>query len=258
MSNAPKKILLLGGTTEAREISEVLANCDDTDAVISLAGRTSTPPAFMIPLRVGGFGGIDGLASYLQDNGVDLLINATHPYANQIAFNAVAASKKAGVPLISIRRPAWTPAKGDRWTMVEDGPAIIRALGRRKARNVFLPLGQKELHHFEAAPRHNYLIRTVEPVGGPLKLPKAKFIQERPPFTKASEIELMTRHKIDVMVMKNSGGSASYPKILAARELGIEVIVLERPKLPDVPVCRSVAEVVMSVHELGLRVKRVA
>jgi len=259
--NASKrhKILLLGGTTEAREIAEVLATFSECDALMSLAGRTSFPASFAIPVRVGGYGGVEGLASFLRENAFDLLINATHPYADKMWQNAIDAAKLADVPLVAFHRPAWTPVAADKWTQVEGVDGAIAVLGRRKARNVFLPLGQKELIKFEAVPRHRYLIRAVESFDPPLNLPKASYIKARPPFDKASERELLTRHNIDVMIVKNSGGNASYAKIVAARDLGIEVIVLSRPFVPAIDHARNVADVVRATAQtLDLRTNRVA
>jgi precorrin-6A/cobalt-precorrin-6A reductase len=193
---------------------------------MSLAGRTTFPAAFPIPVRTGGFGGAEGLASFLRENGFDLIINATHPYATQMWRNAIDAARLADVPLVAFHRPPWTPTTADKWTQVDGVARAITVLGRRKARNVFLPLGHKELIKFEAVPRHRYLIRAIETFDPPLNLPKASYLKARPPFDKASEIELLKKHSIDVMIVKNSGGSASYAKIVAARELGIEVIVI--------------------------------
>lgn len=253
------KILLLGGTTEAREIAEVLAACTESEALMSLAGRTTFPAAFPIPVRTGGFGGAEGLASFLRENGFDLIINATHPYATQMWRNAIDAARLADVPLVAFHRPPWTPTTADKWTQVDGVAGAITVLGRRKARNVFLPLGHKELIKFEAVPRHRYLIRAIETFDPPLNLPKASYLKARPPFDKASEIELLKKHSIDVMIVKNSGGSASYAKIVAARELGIEVIVIRRPFVPEIDYARNVADTVRSVvHALDLRAKRVA
>lgn len=252
------KILLLGGTTEAREIADVLASYAETDSLMSLAGRTTFPAAFSIPVRIGGFGGVDGLAAFLRDNAFDLLINATHPYATQMWGNAIAAAKKAEVPLVLFHRPAWERTAGDVWTEVDSVADAIAVLGKRRRRNVFLPLGRKELVSFEAVPKHRYLIRAIETFDPPLNLPNATYLKARPPFDKASEIALLKKHAIDVMIVKNSGGSASYAKIIAARELGIEVIVVRRPFVPEMKCARNVADVVRAVvQELDLRAKRV-
>lgn len=253
------RILLLGGTTEARAIAEVLAGRQDCETVMSLAGRTTFPASYRVPVRVGGFGGVDGLARHLREGGFDLLINATHPYASQMWVNAIEGTRKAGVPLIAIHRPAWSPQKGDKWIHAESIADAIAMLGRRRSRNVFLPLGRKDLVQFEAVPKHRYLVRAIEIFEPPLKLPNAIYLKARPPFAKADEIALMKKHEIELMIVKNSGGSASHAKLVAARELGIQVIVVARPFVPDIAYCKNVAEVLSAtVHELGLRALRVA
>lgn len=254
-----KKILLLGGTTEAREISEVLAKCANSEAVMSLAGATSIPGAYPLPLRIGGFGGAEGLSRYLVENQIDLLVNATHPYANRMWQNAIDAARQAGVPLVIFHRPEWAPTAADRWSYARDVDAVVSKLRRVRARNVFLPLGRKELIKFEAVPKHRYLIRAIETFDPPLDLPHVTYVKARPPFDKVAEIALMKRHKIDLMVVKNSGGSASYAKMIAARELGIDTMVIRRPYMPGVQHCRNVAETLAAVIEaLGHDEKRVA
>jgi precorrin-6A/cobalt-precorrin-6A reductase len=259
MQSMSTKILLLGGTTEARQIADVLANCDETETTMSLAGRTTSPASFPIPVRIGGFGGVEGLAGYLKVQDIALLLDATHPFAAQMKTNAVEAARLAGIPIVRLHRPAWVAAAGDRWTTVENVAGAIEALGRSKARNVFLPLGRNELVPFEAAPWHRYLIRSIEAFVPPLNLPNAEYIVARPPYTRDGEIDLLKTRAIDVMVAKNSGGAISYAKILAARALGIEVIVIDRPRVPDAPSGQTIAEVLaMVTHQLGLRAKRVA
>lgn len=252
-------ILLLGGTTEAREIAEMLAQCPNMNATLSLAGATTVPGRYALPTRVGGFGGIEGLRSYLIDKRINLLVNATHPYADRMWVNAITAAEQAGVPLVVFHRPEWTPVEGDCWSYSNNVDAAVKKLRRMRVRKVFLPLGRKELAKFEAAPKHRYLIRAIEAFETPLKLPNATYLKARPPFTKAAEIALMRKHEIDLMIIKNSGGSATYAKIAAARELGIETIVIRRPHEADVPHCRTVAQTMSSIAEqLGHVKKRVA
>jgi precorrin-6A/cobalt-precorrin-6A reductase len=254
-----KKILLLGGTTEAREIAEVLATRPSFEAVMSLAGATTIPGQYALPLRIGGFGGSEGLALFLRENKVDLLVNATHPYANQMWLNAIQASRLAQVPLVVFHRPEWVPTEADRWSYARDIGSAVSKLKRMRARNIFLPLGRKELVKFEAVPKHRYLIRAIEVFDPPLKLPHVTYLKARPPFDKAAEIALMKRHRIDLMIVKNSGGSASYAKMVAARELGIDTIVVRRPYAPGVQHCRNVAETLAAIVEaLGHDAKRVA
>jgi precorrin-6A/cobalt-precorrin-6A reductase len=227
------RVLILGGTTEARLLSERLAPRRDLAVTLSLAGRTSNPVPHPVPLRVGGFGGAKGLAEVLRAERIDRLIDATHPYAAQMSVNAVRAAELARVPLLALRRPPWRPVAGDRWTEVADTHDAARALGAAP-RRVFLALGRNEIAPFETAPQHHYLVRSVDPVEPPLAVPHATYIRARGPFREDDDRALLAAHQIDVVVSKNSGGSAAYGKIAAARTLGIEVIVLRRPALPDV------------------------
>jgi precorrin-6A/cobalt-precorrin-6A reductase len=235
------RILILGGTLEARRLAERLRGRADMAITLSLAGRTATPAAQPVPVRVGGFGGAEGLAAYLRAERVAALIDATHPYAATISQNAARAAATAGVRLLALRRPAWQPAAGDRWTEVADVPSAVRALGS-KPRHVFLALGRKELAPFASAPQHHYLVRSVDPVEPSLGVPHASYLVARGPFAETAERELLLSRGIDAIVSKNSGGDATYGKIAAARALGIEVVMLRRPQLPAVPNVASVEE----------------
>ena len=236
-----KKILILGGTAEARALAERLAPRGDVAVTLSLAGRTAAPARQAVPVRIGGFGGAAGLADYLKRECVDVLIDATHPYASIISANAAAAARIADVPLIALQRPAWTPLAGDRWTEVSDVTAAVVALGQIPHR-VFITLGRNELVPLQAAPQHLYLIRSVDPIEPPLNLLHAQYVTARGPFAAADERALIAAHRIDVIVAKNSGGTATYGKIEAARALGISVIMLRRPPPPDGATVSSVAE----------------
>lgn len=206
---------------------------------LSLAGRTAAPAALPVPVRSGGFGGVAGLADYLTAERIGALIDATHPYAAVISGNAAQAARSANVPLLAFRRPAWARREGDRWTEVADVNAAVEALGE-KPRRVFLALGRKEVAPFAQAPQHHYLVRSVDPIDPPLAVPHADYILARGPFGEDDERTLLTTRGIEVIVSKNSGGSATYGKIAAARALGIDVIVLRRPDLPDVPAVETV------------------
>ncbi|RWD72733.1 MAG: precorrin-6A/cobalt-precorrin-6A reductase, partial [Mesorhizobium sp.] len=151
-----KNILILGGTTEARQLAGKLARRADFSVTLSLAGRTESPVAQGVPVRVGGFGGAAGLAAYLRQEKVDLLIDATHPYAARISANAAEAARQSGVPILALRRPGWEPVAGDHWTLVDSAAEAARALGRAP-RRVFLAIGRQEAGVFEAAPQHCYL-----------------------------------------------------------------------------------------------------
>jgi precorrin-6A/cobalt-precorrin-6A reductase len=240
------RILILGGTTEARQLAERLAKRADLDIVVSLAGRTKSPVSQPAPVRSGGFGGATGLAEYLRQERIDALIDATHPYANIISANATEAAHQSGVPLIALRRPPWRALAGDRWSEVTDVVDAVRRLGQRP-RRIFVTLGRTELAPLTAAPQHFYLIRSVDPVAPPLPLPQVDYLVDRGPFSEADDGVLMRAHAIDAVIAKNSGGTASYGKIAAARALGIEVIMLRRPASPDGPAVETVDEVIVSL-----------
>lgn len=228
------RILILGGTGEASALARLLAGRSDLSAVLSLAGRTTAPKPEPVPTRSGGFGGAEGLAHVLRAEKFDRLIDATHPFAARIADNAARAAALAGVPLLAIRRPAWSPAPNDHWTEVEGVPAAVAALGS-EPRRVFLTVGRQEAGAFAAAPQHAYWARTVEPLGDLLPVPHLTAIEARGPFDADAEAALMRAAGIDILVSKNSGGAATYGKIAAARALAIPVIMVRRPVKPDVP-----------------------
>jgi precorrin-6A/cobalt-precorrin-6A reductase len=236
------RILILGGTLEARQLGERLACRAGAAVTLSLAGRTASPAPQAVPIRTGRFGGTAGLADYLKSERIDVLIDATHPYATIISVNAAQAAQATGVRFLALRRSPWLPEPGDRWLDVETMPEAVSALGATP-RRVFLALGRKDLVPFEAAPQHHYLIRSVDPVWPPLALPKADYVTARGPFREIDERKLLSTHAIDTVVAKNSGGAASYGKIGAARALGLSVIILRRPPLPPVSFVETVEEV---------------
>jgi len=250
------RILILGGTTEARRLGERLANRADLAVMLSLAGRTAAPAAQSVPVRVGGFGGAEGLANYVASEKFEVLIDATHPYAAIISVNAARAARRVGIPLLALRRPGWAPVAGDRWTEVGDMAGAVRALGN-PSRRVFLALGRKEIEPFAGAPQHRYLVRSIDPVVAPLAVPDAVYITGRGPFDEASERTLLEQHRIEIIVAKNSGGAATYGKIAAARALGLPVIMLRRPAQPDVEAVETVDEAVAWLdHTLALATAR--
>jgi len=242
-------ILILGGTTEARLLGERLA-AGGHRLTMSLAGRTHAPLPMPGQVRIGGFGGPEGLAQYLSAERVDLLVDATHPYAAAMSEHAVQAAVRAGVALIALRRAAWEPVDGDRWTEVAGAQEAVRALGPA-ARRVFLALGRQEIAPFRDAPQHFYLVRSVEPVDPPLPAADVIYVQARGPFSQENDLALLTTHRVDAIVSKNSGGAAAYGKIAAARQLGIEVIMLRRPALPRVPSVATVDEALALVAHAG-------
>ncbi|WP_137933266.1 cobalt-precorrin-6A reductase [Mesorhizobium comanense] len=231
------RILILGGTTEARQLAGKLAV--RASVTLSLAGRTESPVAQGVPVRSGGFGGAEGLAAYLRETSTRLLIDATHPYAARISANAAQAARATGVPIFALRRPGWVPMQGDRWTEVDSVTDAVPALGS-SPRRVFLALGRQEVAAFEAAPQHHYLIRSVDPVEPKLAVPDAEYLLARGPFREADERTLLIEQRIEVVVSKNSGGTATYGKIAAARSLGLDVVMVRRPDLPEVPSAETV------------------
>ncbi|MCV3208933.1 cobalt-precorrin-6A reductase [Mesorhizobium sp. YC-39] len=243
------RILILGGTTEARQLAGKLAARADVSITLSLAGRTESPVAQGVPVRSGGFGGARGLAAYLREAGTDLLVDATHPYAARISANAAEAARQAGVPIMALRRPGWERVAGDRWTQVDTVAGAVTALGLTP-RRVFLALGRQEVAAFEAASQHHYLIRSVDPVEPRLAVPDATYLLARGPFREADERALLESHRIDTVVSKNSGGEATYGKIAAARALGIEVVMIRRPALPDVASAETVEALAAMVDHL--------
>jgi precorrin-6A/cobalt-precorrin-6A reductase len=237
------RVLILGGTTEARQLAERLARRADLEIVVSLAGRTKSPAPQPAPVRKGGFGGAAGLADYLVKESIAAMIVATHPYANVISANANSAARQSGVPLIALRRPPWRAVAGDRWTEAADVAGAVHIL-RDRSRRVFVALGRNELAPLTAAPQHFYLIRSVDLVEPPLPLPRAAYVTGRGPFSEVDERALLVSHGIEIIIAKNSGGVATYGKIAAARALGIEVIMLRRPVPPDAPAVETVEEAI--------------
>ncbi len=227
------KLLILGGTTEASTLARALAGDARFDAMLSLAGVTRAPALPPIPARVGGFGGVDGLVRYIESEGVDVLIDATHPFAAQMSRHAAEAASRTGVKLVAVCRPAWRAVAGDRWIAVADMREAVAALGTGP-RRAFLTIGQKELAPFRAAPQHSYVIRSVDAPDPQSLPPDAEVITARGPFGEADERRLLAEKRIDVLVTKNSGGSATEAKLAAARAAGIPVVMVERPPRPDV------------------------
>jgi precorrin-6A/cobalt-precorrin-6A reductase len=222
------RLLILGGTTEATALAGRIANRRDLDPVLSYAGRTRNPSPPPIPFRVGGFGGVAGLETYLTERKVDAVIDATHPFAVQISRNAVAACRKLGLPTARLTRPPWQRQNDGRWTNVADIAGAVRALGDRP-RRVFLTIGGLQLVEFGQVSQHRFVVRTIDPPEGLIALTFHRVILARGPFSVEDEIALMRDERIDTLVTKNSGGSATEAKIKAARALGIEVVIVDRP-----------------------------
>lgn len=225
------RVLILGGTTEASSLARLLANDARFEATLSLAGRTAQPAPQALPARIGGFGGVEGLVRYLRGEEIAAVVDATHPYADQMSVHAVAACGQAVVPLASLVRAPWTQQTGDDWNDVNDAKAAAKALGR-DPRRVFLAIGRQELSLFAGAPQHDYLARVIDAPAGAALPPNLTLLQARGPFDLDAETALMRDRRIDVVVSKNAGGAATYAKIAAARALHLPVVMIARPHKP--------------------------
>ena len=236
-------LLILGGTGEAAALAAAaIARYGDQLLVTSsLAGRTGTPAPLPGCVRVGGFGGAAGLADYLTTAMVEVVIDATHPFAACISAHAQQACEALGVPRLLLRRPEWTRHPGDRWIEVESAAAAascLPELGRR----AWLTIGARELQAFAGLTGTHFLIRTIDPPPHPPPLASYEMIAGRGPFTLAGERHILERHAIDVLVARASGGAATEAKLVAARELGLPVLMLRRPPVPCGPSVTSVEE----------------
>ena len=224
-----KRVLLLGGTAEARELAGSLANMPEVAAKISLAGRTNEPPDQGLPVRVGGFGGVDGLAKYLKDQKIDALIDATHPFANVISANAQKASRATGVPLVHINRPQWECEEDEEWIRVPGLSAAVAALptGAR----AFSATGRGSLDSFLTRSDIFVSLRVVDPPAAPYP-GNGEFVVARPPFEVADERAVLLAHRSTHLVVKNSGGTAARTKLTAAASLNLPIVVIDRVPAP--------------------------
>jgi precorrin-6A/cobalt-precorrin-6A reductase len=230
-------VLLLAGTTEATRLTELLVRVHGVDVLSSLAGVTTAPAHRAGRTRTGGFGGAEGLADHLRENPVDALIDATHPFAAVMPFNAAAAAAATATPSCRLLRPPWVPTPADRWVDVPDLPAAAAALSSLGARRVLLAVGRQSTWAFAD---HDawFLVRAIE---APEVAPADhQLLLERGPFHLTSERALLLDHRIDAVVTKNAGGTATMAKLVAARELEIPVVMVARPAPPDVTIVSGV------------------
>ena len=244
----PRRVLILGGTTEARLLAAALAADPGLRVTSSLAGRVAEPRLPVGEVRIGGFGGPAGLADWLRAERVDALVDATHPFAEVMSRSAALAAAATGVPLLALRRPGWAPVDGDRWHPVgslAEAAAALPALGRR----VFLTTGRLGLAAFAHLDGLHFLARSVDAPGAPLPA-HCEVLLDRGPFTLDDERAVLREHRIDVLVTKDSGGAATAPKLTAARELGLPVVIVRRPAPPaGIRVAEDVAEAARWVAE---------
>ncbi|MFD9869707.1 cobalt-precorrin-6A reductase [Streptomyces niveus] len=246
------RVLILGGTTEARRLADVLAaEAPHVHVTSSLAGRVTHPSTPAGDIRVGGFGGADALAAWLLAHRIDVLVDATHPFAATISAHAAQAAAACGTDHFALRRPGWPADPRERRhpaRSLADAAALLPALG---ARRVLLTTGRQGLAAF-AGPELDglhFVVRTVEPPEPPLPR-SAHILLDRGPYTVEGETALLLAHRVDVLVTKDSGGPATAAKLTAARELGLPVVMVERPPAPEgVP---EVPDVRAALARLGL------
>jgi len=221
-----RRVLLLGGVTEALAIARTLG----PEHIYSLAGVGRVPTDLRCQVRVGGYGGAEGLAEFVCAEGIDLLVDATHPYAAQISQNAARAATLAGIPCWALRRPAWRRQPGDDWREVAGWNALMDALSPFK--RPFFTLGREPLQHLEQIPDTQFwTLRALDPYPGNSR---CTVIGARGPFLLDAERALFEQQRIDVLISKNSGSTATEPKLQVAREIGLPVLILKRPVLAAV------------------------
>lgn len=238
-----RNLLLLGGTGEGLRLARELAGQTRIRCISSLAGRTENPQTPPGEMRIGGFGGVTGLVEYLAQEKIDLVLDATHPFAAQMARHAHEACAVLGVPRAKLVRPAWVPSPGDRWTMMPSVAAAAVFLRFHPAHRIFLTVGRQEIGPFVPlgeGGRRWFLTRLIDPPGEDVSLPPGDLVLGRGPFSPDDEKALMQQHGIDLLVTKNAGGAAG--KIAAAAELHLPVLMIDRPPLPPGPVLGSVGE----------------
>ncbi len=228
------RVLILGGTGDALELAAKISLLSGVEVITSLAGRTRQPSVPTGSVRIGGFGGQAGLVQYLQAQQIDFSIDATHPFAAQISWNAAAAAAEAEIPHLMLIRPAWQPmsrVSSDCWIEVDTLEAAAEAIPDT-AKRVFLTTGRQQLAPFVPLTHLWFLIRSIDSPDPQTLMPNGLLLHDRGPFTLEQERHLLIDHQIDLIVSKNSGGEATYAKILAARELRLPMVMIRRPIMP--------------------------
>ena len=224
----------MGGTTEANKIARLVAD-KKISAIYSYAGRVKNLKEQPLEVRVGGFGGVEGLIQYISDNKISHIIDCTHPFAQNISFNAYTAATKSSTKLLSFSRPPWVASAEDGWQLVDSISAAVDALAVAP-RRIFLAIGRMHLDSFKSQNQHFFLLRLIDKPTEALPFENYEAIVDKGPFTVEQEIDLLLTHEIDTIISKNSGGEASEAKIIAARKLGLPVIMIERPNVPTIDV----------------------
>jgi len=251
----PEKLLILGGTREAYQLAENLdakLPHEKINFISSLAGTTKKPNIPEGKFRTGGFGGLAGLKNFLVKEEISLLLDATHPFAENISKNAFLASSDLGLPFLVLNRPPWVKQSKDQWIEVSSLKNAVKYLKNVEKKtgslfsmgSIFLTTGNKELWLFQNSLNYHFLVRTVEEPELVSEWPQATFLKDRGPYTLENEIKLLKKHKISMLVAKNSGGISTYAKIEAARYFKIPVLMVRRPELITAKSCQTVNEAV--------------
>ena len=227
-----KRVLILGGIGDSLKLTSLASTIPGLEVISSLAGRTSKSVMLFKCTRIGGFGGVSGLKDYLREQKIDLLIDATHPFASKISWNAAIATSQLNIPHLMLVRPAWKKNEGDRWLEVKSNKFAAKVLPELGSR-IFLSIGRQELASYAHLKDLWFLMRIIEPLQPYTSVPPGKILTERGPFSLEEERSLLQKYKIGTLVSKNSGGDATYPKVIAARELSIPVVMIQRPSLPE-------------------------
>lgn len=235
------RLLLLAGTAEARQIARSLSGEPRVSLIASLAGATRKPEPLGVPTRIGGFGGRDAFRDWLMREGIGAVLDATHPFSVRISHRAAEVCFELGLPYLQLLRPAWLPGPGDRWTFLNCEEDAARHIPEGAA--VFLATGRQTLERFAGLARGRTLIcRQIDPPRERFPFPDGRWHVGRPPFRLAEEKALFRRSGVEWLVVKNSGGSASRPKLDAARELGLQVAMIRRPLQPEAPRTETISE----------------
>ena len=232
-----RTVLILGGTREAADLAALLLARGDLRVITSLAGRTRDPEFVEGERRIGGFGGAAGLAHFLGKEAVDVLVDATHPFATGISENGSSAAEQVGTQRLVLRRPPWSPRDTDLWTMVPSLAAARDALPQ--SCRAFLALGSQYISEFAERDDVEFVLRMVDPPDNPLPIPNARLVFGKPGSIPQEE-DLLRNQAIDVLVCRNSGGHASFAKLEAAANLSLPVIMIERPVGPGEPCCETI------------------
>jgi len=228
--SGPLRVLVLGGTGEARSLCAALARLPQIAATVSLAGVTRSPARYDLPTRRGGFGGVEGLTQYLVAQRIEALIDATHPFATAIAKNAAAAARVTGIPQLKLLRPSWRPRENERWLVVPDLASAATAIP--SGARVFLATGHGSARRFRAPTGAAIILRVIDTPDG-MNTPQSwTILAERPPFSVESELATFRKYGITHLVARNSGGAGGRTKLDAAAALGVEVVMVARPEPP--------------------------